>query len=340
MSIIPCNRSFLYCFQESDWHTAFSSLQWCGFFDSWCRWLWCGLLLSASQEELSPILSVCSTRRRTSGSRLRMPISTAPRADIDFDICLQMGFLTNLVKVFPNLQKRPLYLTGESYAGMYIVGPTPNTLDGIELNSRVSYRNLSSHTSWRPISTRPIPPFKSVRSLSVTDQYLHLKYLSTCPLWVLLWYTWNLPDTMNLASNFANISSAYWIRSTSLQILRSSVRPTLCRTSSSSHYFSTITITRSHLCQYDVNLTYPQTSLLPSIPLINPTQRDLPFLASKLSARTFLRQLYRRGAEKRYELVRRGGSDFVKRDSSQFFKNRPFDQLDPWVRILVLEWND
>ena len=32
-----------------------------------------------------------------------------------------MGFLENLVKVFPNLATRPLHLTGESYAGMYIV---------------------------------------------------------------------------------------------------------------------------------------------------------------------------------------------------------------------------
>ena len=32
-----------------------------------------------------------------------------------------MGFLENFVKVFPQLAKRPLYLTGESYAGTYIV---------------------------------------------------------------------------------------------------------------------------------------------------------------------------------------------------------------------------
>ncbi|KAF9244678.1 alpha beta-hydrolase [Melanogaster broomeanus] len=31
-----------------------------------------------------------------------------------------MGFLENLVKVFPSLARRPLHLTGESYAGMYI----------------------------------------------------------------------------------------------------------------------------------------------------------------------------------------------------------------------------
>ena len=34
---------------------------------------------------------------------------------------LQLGFLSNLVKVFPSLATRPLFLTGESYAGTYIV---------------------------------------------------------------------------------------------------------------------------------------------------------------------------------------------------------------------------
>jgi len=34
---------------------------------------------------------------------------------------LQWGFVSNLVKVFPSLATRPLHLTGESYAGTYIV---------------------------------------------------------------------------------------------------------------------------------------------------------------------------------------------------------------------------
>ncbi|KAI0076167.1 alpha/beta-hydrolase [Panus rudis PR-1116 ss-1] len=44
------------------------------------------------------------------------PLYAAIRANDDF----LMGFLTNLVKVFPSLATRPLYLTGESYAGTYI----------------------------------------------------------------------------------------------------------------------------------------------------------------------------------------------------------------------------
>ena len=35
--------------------------------------------------------------------------------------CLKLGFLSNVVKVFPSLAKRPMLLTGESYAGTYIV---------------------------------------------------------------------------------------------------------------------------------------------------------------------------------------------------------------------------
>lgn len=32
-----------------------------------------------------------------------------------------MGFLGNLVKVFPALATRPLHITGESYSGVWIV---------------------------------------------------------------------------------------------------------------------------------------------------------------------------------------------------------------------------
>jgi carboxypeptidase D len=43
---------------------------------------------------------------------------------VKYSCITQMGFLENFIKVFPDLATRPLYLTGESYAGMYIVSPT------------------------------------------------------------------------------------------------------------------------------------------------------------------------------------------------------------------------
>ena len=39
-----------------------------------------------------------------------------------------MGFLGNLVKVFPGLASRPLYISGESYAGTYIVSSNASWL--------------------------------------------------------------------------------------------------------------------------------------------------------------------------------------------------------------------
>ena len=37
----------------------------------------------------------------------------------------QINFLRNLVRVFPSLANRPFLLTGESYAGTYIVSCAP-----------------------------------------------------------------------------------------------------------------------------------------------------------------------------------------------------------------------
>ena len=50
---------------------------------------------------------------------------------------LQVGFLENLVKVFPSLATRPFYLTGESYAGRYIVSFATKQF------SFISFRNMS-----------------------------------------------------------------------------------------------------------------------------------------------------------------------------------------------------
>lgn len=74
---------------------------------------------------------------------------------------LQLGFLSNLVKVFPSLENRPFYLTGESYAGVYIVSIPP-----------LKYTKILS-ISFKPYITKtifstPNPPVK-LRKIAIGD---------------------------------------------------------------------------------------------------------------------------------------------------------------------------
>ena len=61
-----------------------------------------------------------SCQRGSSGQRLRKWLLLF-QSLFSALIVVQLGFLENLVKVFPSLATRPFYLTGESYAGRYIV---------------------------------------------------------------------------------------------------------------------------------------------------------------------------------------------------------------------------
>ncbi|EPQ57234.1 alpha/beta-hydrolase [Gloeophyllum trabeum ATCC 11539] len=116
-----------------------------------------------------------------------------------------LGFLTNLVAVFPSLAERPLYLTGESYAGTYIPYIT------------------------KAIFSSPNPPVKLAKfaigdgataSLSVFEMLPMLSVIETYP--QLISYD---PDVYD--------------------------------------YFKT----QTHLCGYDLNLSYPETAPFPTLPL-------------------------------------------------------------------------
>ena len=75
-----------------------------------------------------------SCQRGSSGQRLRKWLLLFQSLSSAL-IVVQLGFLENLVKVFPSLATRPFYLTGESYAGRYIVRFNSN----MEWNSRTRH---------------------------------------------------------------------------------------------------------------------------------------------------------------------------------------------------------
>ncbi|KAF7770375.1 hypothetical protein Agabi119p4_6349 [Agaricus bisporus var. burnettii] len=185
-----------------------------------------------------------------------------------------MGFLENLVKVFPSLRERPLILTGESYAGTYI----PYIMK--------TYFNMKN------------PPVK-VSKFVIGDGTL------------------NTPQVFELLPALQILETYPQLIGYNQDVFK---------------YFES----QTHLCHYDVNLTYPQQSVLPFIPLVNPTQRALPFLSLfERNSFGFLHSLARRAAEisSESEVDRR---DIFKRDASDFLKDRPFDQLDPWYGCILL----
>jgi hypothetical protein len=87
---------------------------------------------------------------------------------------------------------------------------------------------------------------------------------------------------------------------------------------------------RSDLCGYNVSLTYPQNGIIPSIPLILPTQRDIPYYLQSLSSYRHLKQeLTRRYLPQKRVLQRRRENLALRK--KDFFKIRANGTIDPWV---------
>lgn len=140
-----------------------------------------------------------------------------------------MGFLGNFVKVFPSLATRPLYITGESYAGVYI----PYIMK--------TYFSMSNP----PVNLAGVGIGNgAITSGQVFELLPALDTIQTYP--QLIGYD---PEVYK--------------------------------------YFEE----QSKLCGYDVNLTYPQGGIIPSISLILPTDRDVVFLLSEMRMRSFKSQL-------------------------------------------------
>ncbi|KAF5358649.1 hypothetical protein D9758_007744 [Tetrapyrgos nigripes] len=114
-----------------------------------------------------------------------------------------VGFLSNLVRVFPSLATRPFYLTGESYAGTYIPYIT---------------KELFS-TQFPPVNLKKISIGDG--TIGAFPLYEELSTVNTLEAW---------PQIINFDPDV-------------LQYFR----------------------VQHHLCGYDVNLTYPQQGIIPSL---------------------------------------------------------------------------
>ncbi|KAI0366275.1 alpha/beta-hydrolase [Pilatotrama ljubarskyi] len=123
-----------------------------------------------------------------------------------------LGFLSNLVKVFPSLATRPLFLTGESYAGTYIPYITKHLFQ--TENSPVKLRKIAIGDG-------------SLGSQATVEHVPVVNVIETYP--AIIGYD---QDVFN--------------------------------------YFRQ----QSHLCGFDLNLTYPQNGHFPTLNLVRPTQNS------------------------------------------------------------------
>ncbi|KAJ7464615.1 alpha/beta-hydrolase [Mycena latifolia] len=180
-----------------------------------------------------------------------------------------MGFLANLVKVFPSLATRPLYLTGESYAGVYI----PYIMKAYFSMAKPPVKIAKVAIGDGSIASDEV--FELLPTLSVLETYPQL-----------IGYD---PEVYN--------------------------------------YFKE----QEHLCGYDINLTYPQNGIIPSVTFTDAADRDVPFFEkAKYAKRGLVSEIAQRYAglesSERDLLVREREQRTWKRD----LRLRANGTLDPW----------
>ncbi|KAF7356332.1 Carboxypeptidase [Mycena venus] len=183
-----------------------------------------------------------------------------------------MGFLANLVKVFPNLATRPLHLTGESYAGVYI----PYIMKAYFSMAKPPVKIAKIAIGDGSIAADEV--FELLPALSVLETY---------------------PQLIGYDQDVYN-------------------------------YFKE----QEHLCGYDVNLTYPQNGIIPTVGFIDARDRDVPFLEKKKynSKRGLVAEITQRYAE--LESTER---DLIARQrQKRDLRLRANGTLDPWYGCALL----
>ncbi|KAJ7574418.1 Alpha/Beta hydrolase protein [Mycena floridula] len=175
-----------------------------------------------------------------------------------------MGFLANLVKVFPSLATRPLHLSGESYAGVWI----PYIMK-----------------AYFAMTTPPV----NIAKIAIGDGSIASGQV------------FELLPTLNIIETYPQL------------IGYDTASP------------------RSGLCGYDLNLTYPQNGIIPSVPLLTPIEN--PDIIWEQ------RQILKQGNNER-ELQ---GNTLTKRDQESAHEiwkrdlsGRANGTIDPWYGCILL----
>ncbi|TDL15662.1 alpha/beta-hydrolase [Rickenella mellea] len=205
-----------------------------------------------------------------------------------------MAFLTNLVKVFPSLASRPLYLTGESYAGTYIVRVSLN-MDGAQ----------------RYLIGRMIQPYITKTYFSTPNPPVKLAKIA-------------IGDGAIASGNVFEDLPALSVIETYPQLI--SYDPNVY------NYFKE----QTHLCGYDLNLTYPQNGIFPSLKEVDPTerQRSIDLRARRSLNQKFFKSSALKAAQDPSHVVKR---DLMIRDAHNLqnvakrdLSGRANGTIDPW----------
>ncbi|KAJ7307024.1 Alpha/Beta hydrolase protein [Mycena albidolilacea] len=189
-----------------------------------------------------------------------------------------MGFLANLVKVFPSLATRPLHLTGESYAGVYI----PYIMKAYFAMTKPPVKIAKIAIGDGSIASDEV--FELLPALSVLETY---------------------PQLIGYDQDVYN-------------------------------YFKE----QEHLCGYDINLTYPQNGIIPSVGFIDARDRDVPFQLEKTMAK-YKYKYAKRGlvgeVKRRYaELEVTERELIARRREKRDLRLRANGTLDPWYGCALL----
>ncbi|OJT09780.1 Vitellogenic carboxypeptidase [Trametes pubescens] len=184
-----------------------------------------------------------------------------------------MGFLSNLVKVFPSLKTRPLYVTGESYAGTYI-------------------------------------PYIMKTYFGLTDPPVNIAKFAIGDGTVGSFEVFELLPTVTTIETYPQLIG---------------YDPAVFE------FFRE----QTHLCGYDLNLTYPQNGHFPTLTFVEPSNNEEPFRAlsrfnsrtrheTRLRARSVLRNAKRSARIEQRDSVAAAAAK--KRDLS----GRANGTIDPW----------